>query len=333
MASTIYDLAEAAGVSIATVSRALNDHFAVSEKTKERILKLAEEMDYRPNARARSFAKQRSGIVLFVTDLHRNVAFENPHMFEIMTGISQYLDEKNYAMLLKHATLKDAPQAIREMMIQEQADGVIIHAAILSRALAGMLSHISLPHLIIGKPDFSTSISWMDVNHEQAGQKAANYLLDKGYRHMVFLMGDQETDKISAARRSGMLQMFEEEDLKFTTLYGDSTYESGLQLAEQALSMTTEKPDILLCTNNYLAMACLQVLRHKNLQVPKDVAIMTFDNYPFAMLTQPQLTAIEADMFDMGAEAARFILRRIKMPELQTQSYCTIPRIIEREST
>ena len=106
MASTIYDLAEAAGVSIATVSRALNDHFAVSEKTKERILKLAEEMDYRPNARARSFAKQRSGIVLFVTDLHRNVAFENPHMFEIMTGISQYLDEKNYAMLLKNSTLK-----------------------------------------------------------------------------------------------------------------------------------------------------------------------------------------------------------------------------------
>lgn len=332
MASTIYDLAEAAGVSIATVSRALNDHYAVSEETKARILSLAEKMDYRPNARARSFARQRSGSVLFITDLHRNVAFENPHMFEIMTGISQYLDEKNYAMLIKHATTKDAPQMIREMMIQEQADGVIIHAAILSKPLAGMLSHLSLPHLVIGKPDFSTSISWMDVNHEQAGQKAASYLLDKGYRHMVYLMGEKETDKISAARRNGMLQMFEEEELTFTTLYGDSTYESGLLLAEQCLSMP-ERPDILLCTNNYLAMACLQVIRHKGLQVPKDIAIMTFDNYPFAMLTQPQLTAIEADMYDMGQEAARFILRKIRMPELQTQSYCTIPKIIERQST
>ncbi len=332
MASTIYDLAEAAGVSIATVSRALNDHYAVSEETKARILSLAEKMDYRPNARARSFARQRSGSVLFITDLHRNVAFENPHMFEIMTGISQYLDEKNYAMLIKHATTKDAPQMIREMMIQEQADGVIIHAAILSKPLAGMLSHLSLPHLVIGKPDFSTSISWMDVNHEQAGQKAASYLLDKGYRHMVYLMGEKETDKISAARRNGMLQMFDEEELTFTTLYGDSTYESGLLLAEQCLSMP-ERPDILLCTNNYLAMACLQVIRHKGLQVPKDIAIMTFDNYPFAMLTQPQLTAIEADMYDMGQEAARFILRKIRMPELQTQSYCTIPKIIERQST
>lgn len=332
MAKTIYDLAKAAGVSIATVSRALNDHYAVSEETKAHIRALAEEMDYRPNARARSFARQRSGVVLFITNLHRNIAFENPHMFEIMTGISQHLDEKNYAMLLKHVTTREAPLMIRDLMIQEQADGVIIHAAILSRALAGMLSHLSLPHLVIGKPDFATSICWMDVNHEQAGQQAANYLLDKGYRRMVFLMGDQKTDKISAARRDGMLQMFAEEELSFTTLYGDSSYEAGLRLAEEALQMQ-ERPEILLCTNNYLAMACLQVIRNLGLSVPEDIAIMTFDNYPFSMLTQPQLTAVEADMFDMGQEAARFILRKIRMPELQTQSYCTIPKIIEREST
>ena len=332
MAQTIYDLAKAAGVSIATVSRALNDHYAVSEETKQRIRDLAEEMDYHPNARARSFARQKSGIVLFITDLHRNAAFENPHMFEIMTGISQYLDEKNYALLLKHVTTKEAPQAIRELMIREQADGVIIHAAILSSALAGTLQHMDVPHLVIGKPDFPTRICWMDVNHEQAGQKAAVYLLDKGYRRMAFLMGDREADRISAARRDGMLQMFAEEELTFSTLYGDSTYESGLRLAEQALAMV-ERPEILLCTNNYLAMGCLQVIRQKGLSVPRDMAVMTFDNYPFSMLTQPQLTAVEADMFDMGQEAARFILRKIRMPELMTQSYCTIPRIIEREST
>ena len=112
MATTIYDLAEAAGVSIATVSRALNNHYAVSEATKKRILALAEEMDFHPSARARSFAKRRSGIVLFVTDLYRNVAFENPHMFEIITGISQYLDSKNYSLLIKHISAKDARFAV-----------------------------------------------------------------------------------------------------------------------------------------------------------------------------------------------------------------------------
>lgn len=332
MANTIYDLAKAAGVSIATVSRALNDHYDVSEKTKARIRALAVEMDYHPNARARSFAKQRSGIVLFITDLYRNIAFENPHMFEMMTGISQYLDSKNYSLLLKHISAKDAPGHIKDLMQQEQADGVIVHAAILSRALAGVLSHMELPYLVIGKPDFPTSICWMDVDHEQAGKKAATYLLDKGYRRMAFLMGDQNTDHISAARRTGMISMFSEEELTFTTLYGDSTYESGLQLAKEVLALP-ELPEIILCTNNYIAMGCLQVALQKHLRVPEDIAVMTFDNYPFSMLVQPQLTAVEADMFAMGQEAARFILRKIRVPELQTQSYCTIPKIIEREST
>ena len=103
-------------------------------------------------------------------------------------------------------------------------------------------------------------------------------------------------------------------------------------MAEEVLH-APERPDILLCTNNYLAMGCLQAIRQMGLSVPGDIAVMTFDNYPFSMLTQPQLTAIEADMFDMGQEAARFILRKIRMPELQTQSFCTVPRIIERQST
>ena len=332
MATTIYDLAEAAGVSIATVSRALNEHYAVSEATKARIRALAEEMDYRPNARARSFARKKSGIVLFVTDLHRNVAFENPHMFEIMTGVSRCLEEKNYAMLLRHVTAMDAPTVLHDLMRREEADGVIVHAGILTHALAVTLAHLPLPHLVLGQPDFPTLLCWMDINHEQAGQQAANYLLDKGYRRMVFLMGDRESDRISLARRKGMLATFAEEDLSFTTLYGDSSYESGLSLAMEALRLE-ERPEIMLCTNNYLAMGCLQVLRQQNLRVPADIAIMTFDNYPFSMLTQPQLTAVEVDMYEMGQEAARFLMRKIRNPLLQTQSFCTIPRIVERAST
>ena len=80
-----------------------------------------------------------------------------------------------------------------------------------------------------------------------------------------------------------MLSMFEEEELSFTTLYGDSSYESGIDLAEKAISQNP-LPDIILCTNNYIAMACLQVARHKGLDIPDTIAIMTFDNYPFSML-------------------------------------------------
>ena len=79
--------------------------------------------------------------------------------------------------------------------------------------------------------------------------------------------------------------------------------------------------------------SALDLVRSELVTNAEDIAIMTFDNDPFSELAQPQLTAIDADMFDMGQEAARFILRKIRMPELHTQRYCTIPRIIERQST
>lgn len=332
MPVTIYDIAKRANVSISTVSKALNDSYGISETTRQAVLKIAAELDYLPNARARSFARQQSGIVLFVTDLHRNVAFENPHMFEIMNGISSYLDERNYSLLMKNVTAKDAPGAIREMMSREQADAVIIHAAVLTKGLAQMLMHAKLPHLVIGKPDFPTTICWMDVNHELAGQEAAAYLLDKGYRNMTFLMGDETEDHISLSRKAGMLSVFGEEELTFSTVCGESTYEAGYRHMKDLLKCDPH-PEVVLCTNNYLAMGCLQCLREQDIPVPDSVAVMTFDNYPFSMITSPQLTAVEADMYDMGLEAARFILRKIRKPELQTQSYCTVPRLIERSST
>lgn len=74
-------------------------------------------------------------------------------------------------------------------------------------------------------------------------------------------------------------------------------------------------------------------IRAKGLKIPRDIALMTFDNYPFSMIVQPTLTAIEVDMYEMGWQAARFMLQMIKKPNLQTQSFCTTPAIIEREST
>ena len=83
MAVTIYDVAKEAGVSIATVSKALNDSYTIPDQTKAAIREIADRLGYRPNARAKNFARQASGTVLFITDFYQNIAFENPHMFEI----------------------------------------------------------------------------------------------------------------------------------------------------------------------------------------------------------------------------------------------------------
>ena len=332
MSATIYDLAEAAGVSISTVSKALNDSYSISEKTKKRIQEIADSMGYKPNARARSFARRKNGIILFAADLSRGVGFENPHMFEIVTGVDRYLDEKGYSLMLKHVTKDAAPESVKELMLSEEADGIIIHAGILTKQLAFVLGKEQYPHLIIGKPDFANTLSWIDVSHESAGQIAANYLLDKGYRRIVFLMGDAKEDQISLRRLDGINMVFEEEELSIETITGITNYEESRIIAEEILARD-QIPEVILCTNNYIAMGCMQSIRTEKLSIPKDIAIMTFDNYPFSMLTVPTLTAIEVDMYDMGNQAARFMLQKIKKPNLQTQSFCTTPILLEREST
>lgn len=332
MAVSIYDLAKAANVSISTVSKALNDSYSISEETKEKVRTLAAEMGYRPNSRARSFAQKKNGEVIFAADLSRGVGFENPHMFEIITGIDRYLEEKGYSLALRHIEKNSAPELIRNIMLSEQADGVIFHAGILSKQLATVLVKESLPHLVIGKPDFPSQVSWMDISHEAAGQLAADYLLDKGYRRIVFLMGDAETDQISCRRLAGLKAAMDEEALHIETVANITDYEKS-RVAMEMLLDQEQIPEVVLCTNNYLAMGCMQSIRAKNLEIPKDIALMSFDNYPFSMIVQPALTAVEVDMFEMGWQAARFMLQKIKKPNLQTQSFCTTPAVIEREST
>ena len=121
-------MAREAGVSIATVSKALNDSSTISEHTKERIRETAERLGYRPNARAQSFARQASGTVFFLADFYRNIAFENPHMFEIISGTAAYLEKKGYSLLFKPLSRQEAPKVIRDIIQERQADALLLQA-------------------------------------------------------------------------------------------------------------------------------------------------------------------------------------------------------------
>ncbi|MBR5489873.1 MAG: LacI family DNA-binding transcriptional regulator [Oscillospiraceae bacterium] len=331
MAVTIYDVAKEAGVSIATVSKSLNNSYTIPEQTKAAVREVADRLGYRPNSRAKNFARQASGTVLFITDFYQNIAFENPHMFEIISGITTYLDGKDYSLTIKPLTQQAAPLYILDIIQQRQADALIIHAYILTSELAAILSRVDFPYLVIGKPEFRCNVCWIDVNHEQAGQIAANYLLDKGYRKMVFVMG-QENDALSQSRLRGINQVMAEEDLTVEVICNKSPYELDEEVISNLL-IRNPRPEVLLCSNNHLALHCLQHIRRLGLKIPEEIALLTFDNYPFSMLTDPNITAVEVDMHDMGINAARFVLQRIRKPNLQTQTYCTSPSILEREST
>jgi len=334
VAVTIRDVAREAGTTISTVSKAMNNSHTISGEMTAHVKAVAQRLGYRPNARAQTFARRACREVAFLTRLPRDIAFTNPHMFEILAGAESALTAKGYALKL-HGCNEDTVCTLAQDLIEGKlVDGLLLHVSVVTRELAVLLMRIEAPHIVIGKPNFSNSLCWIDNNNKLAGELAAGHLYDTGHRKIAFI-GGQEEDKISQDRLEGVKTLWKEHRL---TLYpahilqGESTVESGAEMT-RILMECQDKPSAIICANNALAFGCLRELQTLSLAVPTELSLMTFDDYPLAQLTAPALTTVSIDVYEMGVSAGKLLVSKIKKPEMQVQTFTTMPRLILREST
>ena len=333
MSVTIKDVAKAAGTSIGTVSKALNGSYTISEETKKRIQNTAKQMQYRPNAQAQTLARQAGRKAAFLTYLPRDIGFTNPHMFEILAGAEKALAAKEYTLSLQGCNPKTACGLAKSIMEHKSADGLLLHASVVTRELAAMITREGLPHIVIGMPPFTSRLCWIDSNNHLAGEIAAHHLLDTGHRHLAFIGGRAE-DKISQARLEGVLSELDGAGIERGALrvyQGESTTEEGITMTAEMLEDGVV--DGVICANNYLALGCLEALRERRIAVPNDISIVTFDSYPFAQLTNPKLTTVSIDVFEIGLSAGKLLMNKIRKPNLQVQSFTTLPNLVVRGST
>lgn len=334
MAVTIKDVAKKAGTSTATVSKVMNGSYSISSETVERVEQVMRELNYHPNQRARNFARQSNKTIAFLTALGRNTGFQNPHMFEMMCGIEATLTRKGYSLIVKSVEESEAPEYVRAAIEQKEVDGFLIHASVISHELDAMITEHQIPHLVIGNPSFESNLCWIDVDNKHAGQVAAKYLLTMGYQAVAYI-GGKEEDKISMHRLDGVLSILKAHDayLPMSYLqYGDSDCDTGYAMTEQILKSKT-RPEAIICANNYLAFGCMRALQAQGIKVPEDMGVLTFDDYPFSQILSPQLTVVNIDVYEMGEEAGKLILQKVKKPNMHMQSYITYPAVIERAST
>lgn len=334
MTATIKDVAKKAGTSTATVSKVMNGSYSISQATIDKVMQAMKELNYHPNLRAKNFAKQSTKTVIFVTSIGKEAGFSNPHMFEIMCGLEHALSEKGYALIVKNISEEKACEYIKNAVETKQVDGFVIHASVISVKLDELIFQMSIPHLVIGNPNFSSHFCWIDIDNKLAGELAAKHLLEKGYQSLAFI-GGREEDKISMHRLQGVLSVLNEHDVivpKNYVQHGESDCDSGYAMTELVLNQS-EKPDAIICANNYIAYGCVSALHDKEIQIPNEIGVVTFDDYPFSKILKPMLTVIDIDVFDMGVQAGKYILQKIRKPNLYVQSYITFPTLIIREST
>lgn len=334
MGVTIKDVAEAAGVSISTVSKVLNGHYSISEKTAERVWGIMREMNYYPNANAQSFASGSNHTVVLLANLSPNAAFRNPHMFEIIAGLEEALCRRDYRLILRGADATSACGIAEEIISRRSADAIAIHVGVMSHPLAAVLTRLRFPHIVLGAPDFESQVCWIDNSNTYSGAVAAGYLLSRGYRRLAFI-GGRSYDLGSALRLQGVKQGLANGGERLEDQYiwlGESTRADGFRMTEGLLNQK-QLPDAIICANNYIALGCVDAVLKREMRIPKDMGIMAFDDYPFSQIMEPPLTVVDINVRDMGAQAAKFLTDIIRHPNMQIQTYITTSNVIARGST
>lgn len=335
MKITIKDVAREAGVSISTVSKVINDAPTISDATKIRVKEIMEELHYQPNSQASNFARQKTNNIIFLTKLEPRIAFSNPHMFEIMCGVQTKLGAKSYNMSFTGARSKEEALSIaQDAIARKRADGIVVHGSATSKELAELLVNEAFPHILIGKPRFRSPVCWIDINNCISGEMAATHLAEYGYTRIAFVGGRKE-DEISTDRLLGFTSAMRENGLSVPEHFikhGTYTKESGYQLTMELLD-APDKPEAIICENDKIAYGVMQALDERKFRIPGQMSVISFDDFPLSHMIEPPMTVVDIDVYDMGIQAGRLLLQKIRHPLLQVQYYTTLPKLVVRETT
>ena len=229
---------------------------------------------------------------------------------------------------------KEALEYISSLYKKNMADALVVHASIITKRLESLIVKSNLPHLIIGQPDYQSTLSWIDTDNTLSGAIAIRHLLKKDYYPVAFV-GGKADDMISLHRFEGAERELKQNNLYFEGQYvlsTSSTIVSGMNAAKKILKME-KPPRSVLCANSVIAFGMMQELRNQKIKVPKDVAVMTFDRYPFSDFTEPRVTSVDMNMYEIGEEAGSILIKNLSHPNLRIQTFTSEPCIFEREST
>jgi LacI family transcriptional regulator len=302
--ATIKDVARAAGVSVASVSRALNGHDSVTDETRARILKAANDLRYVPHAGARSLITRRTDTVgVLLPDLHGEFFSELIRGMDIAARVSG----RHLLISSSHGSASEAAQAI--LTLQGRVDGLLVmspHAD--TRMLAANLPE-ALPIVLMNTRIASGSYAALSVDNYGGAAAMMRYLVDGGYRRIAFIGGPAQNFDADERLR-GYRDALAAEHAVETILPGDfseaSGYKAGLELCARR-----DRPDAIFAANDMMALGCLFALTEHGLRVPDDIALAGFDDVPIARFASPPLTTVRVRIVDLGRRAFERLVAEI----------------------
>lgn len=306
----IREIAEAAGVSVTTVSRALTTPARVAKETSERVQRIADELGYSPNLVARSLRSQQSGlIIVLVTNI------SNPMLSACARGTERVARELGYSTLLGD-TQNDPVLEERyiSLLASRQVDGVIVLSSRLHGRVFDLILKAKADAAVVNACACldETPCSTVGIDDVGAARAMTEHLLSLGHRRIAAITGPAESPH-SRDRMFGYRLALRAAGLRFDeslVFHAEFSMEDGGHAAASALSLPSP-PTALFCFSDLMAIGAIQKLQGMGLRVPDDVSVAGFDDIDFAAFASPPLTTVRQPTLEMGETAMRLLHQRI----------------------
>lgn len=329
---TLRDIAREAGVSINTVSRALNGKPDVSEATRALVQAVAARLDYRPNQLARGLRQQRTATIgVVIADV------ANPFFAEVVKGIERAAYQEGYSIILAN-TEEDQDRESRAVrtLVERQVDGILIAPAQRSDETVRYLMQRQVRFVLLAR-FFEGLDAPAVVNDDREGARlAVRHLLQRGHRDILYLNGPPYNSS-ARLRLSGYRDALEEAGIPFRpslVLTTDARSAGGYAAIQQALAAGLRFTAVF-CFSDYVSFGAIKALRQAGLSIPSDVAVMGYDDIDLAEIVEPALSTVHVAKTRLGQVAAHMLMGMIGGSEGRAERPGMVvlaPQVVIRES-
>ena len=328
---TIYDIAKEAGVSISTVSNVIHGVKShVSPETVERIKKIIETKQYKPNMSARALATKNSrivGMLIHVEKKDFNSLPEDPFLGMIIRSVEMELSARNYYLMIKTVSTEEE---LLDLHKNWNFAGMIIQG-VFEGSFFNQLSKISVPCVLIDSYIKHSRYINIGLEDFKGGYTATSYLIKKGHKNIAFASPDIFETGVVAERFSGYKAALKEAGIDFNpdNVFQVSTLDSGWDVGEKLAG----RPDItgVFATADFLAMGIISALQSKKIRVPEDKSVIGFDDLFGSQLFNPPITTIRQDVKQKGSLAVKTLVDLIEGREVSGNSVLSVD-LVERQS-
>ncbi|MER5627930.1 LacI family DNA-binding transcriptional regulator [Streptosporangium sp. NPDC002544] len=329
MGVTIHDVARAAGVSVASASRALSGRRKVTAEVAERVTRAATELGYRPNAIAKALRDQTTGTIGMIVP-----GIGNPFFTTIVESVEHQLQETGHDLLLCASLYTPEIEARRlNTLLARRVDGLIISPCDFEASAPAVLNAArQVPLVQVDRYIEGGGADWVGVDDDSALAQAVDHVVAGGARSVVFvssrLMNSSARLRLAgfqlATARAGIASL--------PPLLGEFTLAWGFE-AGQALLAGDALPDAVVCGNDEIAVGLLRALRLGGVRVPEEISVVGFDDVGHAAMCDPPLTTVRQPVEEMAAEAVR-LLNQVRVGDPRpAQRIAIAPRLVVRQTS